>query len=212
MDIAQILHDISLMALPLLLGVTLHEAGHAYAAYHLGDDTAKRAGRLSLNPFVHVDPIGTILIPLSMKLLGAPIMFGWAKPVPVNVGRLKNPRRDDIIVSVAGPAMNFILAIVAGFLLGIVHKMGYTEQDWVYMVLIYMVYINCLLGVLNLLPIPPLDGGHVLLGMLPYEQRRQVAKVAPFGFFIVIAILMWAPQILMVPTRFVAGLIFGLAG
>ena len=212
MDYAKIMVHISLMALPLLLGVTLHEAGHAYAAYYLGDDTAKSAGRLSLNPLVHVDPVGTVLVPIVMKLLGAPIMFGWAKPVPVNVGKLKKPRRDDIIVSVAGPAANFILAIIAGILLSVVHDMGYTQQDWGYMVLIYTVYLNCLLGVLNLLPIPPLDGGHVLLNILPYNQRVQVAKIAPFGFFIIIGILMWAPQILMTPTMFVASLIFGLTG
>lgn len=212
MDLSQTLVDISLMALPLLLGVTLHEAGHAYAAFYLGDDTAKRAGRLSLNPLVHVDRVGTIIVPIAMKLLGAPFMFGWAKPVPVNAGRLKNPRRDSIIVSLAGPAANLILAVVAGFLLSIVHDMGYTQQDWAYMTLIYMVYLNCLLGILNLLPIPPLDGGHVLMGLLPYEQSQQLEKVAPFGFFIIIGILMLAPSVLLVPTQFIAGLIFSMAG
>lgn len=212
MDLSQTLVDISLMALPLLLGVTLHEAGHAYAAFYLGDDTAKRAGRLSLNPLVHVDKVGTVIVPIAMKLLGAPFMFGWAKPVPVNVGRLKNPRRDSIIVSLAGPSANLILAVVAGFLLSIVHDLGYNQQDWAYMTLIYMVYLNCLLGILNLLPIPPLDGGHVLMGLLPYEQSQQLAKIAPFGFFIIIGILMLAPSVLLVPTQFVAGLIFSMAG
>ena len=211
MDLSQIMVDISLMALPLLLGVTLHEAGHAYAAFYLGDDTAKQAGRLSLNPLVHVDKVGTVIVPIAMKLLGAPFMFGWAKPVPVNVGRLKNPRRDSIIVSLAGPSANLILAVIAGYLLGILHDMGYTQQDWAYMTLIYMVYLNCLLGILNLLPIPPLDGGHVLMGLLPYEQSQQIGKIAPFGFFIIIGILMLAPSVLMVPTQFVAGLIFGMA-
>jgi Zn-dependent protease len=212
MDYSQIFVDISLMALPLLLGVTLHEAGHAYAAYYLGDDTAKRAGRLSLNPLVHVDKVGTIIVPIAMKLLGAPFMFGWAKPVPVNVGRLRNPRRDSIIVSLAGPSANLILAVAAGFLLSIVGDMGYTQQDWAYMTLIYMVYLNCLLGVLNLLPIPPLDGGHVLMDILPLKARVEVAKIAPFGFFIVIGMLMLAPGVLMIPTRFIAGLIFGMMG
>ena len=212
MDLSQTLVDISLMALPLLLGVTLHEAGHAYAAFYLGDDTAKRAGRLSLNPLVHVDRVGTVIVPIAMKLLGAPFMFGWAKPVPVNVGRLRNPRRDSIVVSLAGPAANLILAIVAGFLLNIVHDMGFTQNDWAYMTLIYMVYLNCLLAVLNLLPIPPLDGGHVLMGLLPYEASNQLSKIAPFGFFIIIAMLMFIPEVLMMPTQFIAGLIFGMTG
>ena len=212
MDFSQIMVDISLMALPLVLGVTLHEAGHAYAAYYLGDDTAKKAGRLSLNPLVHVDKVGTVIVPIAMKLLGAPFMFGWAKPVPVNVGRLRKPRRDSIIVSLAGPAANIIVAVIAGMLLSVVHDMGYNQNDWAYMTLIYTVYLNCLLAVLNLLPIPPLDGGHVLMDLLPYNARQQVAKIAPFGFFIIIGILMLAPSVLMVPTMFFSSLIFGMTG
>lgn len=209
MDLSQTLVDISLMALPLLLGVTLHEAGHAYAAFYLGDDTAKRAGRLSLNPLVHVDRVGTIIVPIAMKLLGAPFMFGWAKPVPVNVGRLRNPRRDSIIVSLAGPSANIIIAIVGGFLINMVYNMGYGPQDWAFDTLVYMVFLNVLLAVLNLMPIPPLDGGHVLMGLLPYEQSQQLAKIAPFGFFIVIGIFMTVPNIIVLPTMFFSSLIFG---
>lgn len=212
MDFGQIMVDISLMALPLILGVTLHEAGHAYAAFYLGDDTAAKAGRLSLNPLVHVDKVGTIIVPIAMKLLGAPFMFGWAKPVPVNVGRLRNPRRDSIIVSIAGPSMNIVVAVLGGLLLSVIVDMGYTEKDWAFMTLVYTVYLNCLLAVLNLLPIPPLDGGHILLGLLPYNLRQEVAKIAPFGFFIIIAILMFVPAVLMMPTMYLSGLIFSMVG
>lgn len=212
MDINAIIQTLSVMALPLLLGVTLHEAGHAYAAYYLGDDTAAKAGRLSLNPLVHIDPVGTLLMPGFLLLMGAPFLFGYAKPVPVNVGRLRNPRRDDIIVSLAGPAGNIIVALVGAIALKVSTSMGFTAEDWIVQTSYYTVMFNCLLAVFNLLPIPPLDGGRVLQAILPYSQAQALGQVERFGFFIVIGIIVFIPAVVKVPLEILMTLILSVVG
>jgi len=212
MDINAIMQTISVWALPLLLGVTLHEAGHAYAAYYLGDDTAARQGRLSLNPLVHIDPVGTLMIPGFLILMGAPFLFGYAKPVPVNVGRLRNPRRDDIIVSLAGPAGNILVAIIAAIALKISLSYGFTQDEWIVQTAYITVMFNCLLAVFNLLPIPPLDGGRILQALLPYNKAQALGQIERFGFFIVIGIIVFIPAVVQVPLGILMNLLLSVVG
>lgn len=193
MDLQYILRAISIAAIPLLLALTLHEVAHGLVARALGDRTAEAQGRLSLNPLKHVDPIGTILIPGFLFFVGAPILFGWAKPVPIDLRNFKNPRRDFALVAAAGPGSNLLMAIAWTVLAGLAARglMGHGDfADWVLAMGSIGLLFNVLLAVFNLLPIPPLDGGRVLVGILPLGAARSVARLEPFGMWIVIALLL----------------------
>jgi len=166
--------------------LTIHEFSHGWVAWKLGDPTAKNAGRLTLNPLAHIDPIGTILLPLMLIMTHSPFIFGWAKPVPVDFYNLRNPKRDMVWVGLAGPMANIILAIVLSFFLKILVLTGGNPLS---AILSYAIIINLLLAVFNALPIPPLDGSRVLIGLLPRELAIRYARIEPYGFIIIIGLL-----------------------
>jgi Zn-dependent protease len=205
------IQQISLWILPILVAVILHEVAHGFAAYALGDDTAKRAGRLTLNPLKHIDPIGSVILPLFLTLTHSGFLFGWAKPVPVNFGALRHPKRDMVLVAAAGPATNLVLAIAAALLFrGLYEIAGHSSKAVINGLLsplaIMMqraVLMNVFLGVFNMIPIPPLDGGRVLTGLLPLEWARRFARIEPFGFAILIVLLMshWIGVIVQRPIQ-----------
>ncbi len=187
MDYLQVL---PVIILPLLLAITLHEAAHAWAANKLGDNTAKMLGRVSFNPFVHVDPFGTVLLPIVLLMSGAPFLFGYAKPVPVNFSRLNNPRRDMVFVALAGPAANILLVICAALLLHIVGFLPAMAGDWLLRNIFFAIQINAVLAAFNMLPIPPLDGGRVAVGLLPDIIARPLSRLEPYGMFIIIGLFL----------------------
>jgi Zn-dependent protease len=177
--------------IPVIVAITLHEAGHAFAAYRLGDPTAKLMGRVSLDPVKHIDPLGTILLPGLLLLMHSPLLFGWAKPVPVVLRNLRNIRRDAVLVALAGPAMNVVLAFVSALLLYLLDGVISPERaPWTYMTLYKSVSINCLLAVFNMLPILPLDGGRVLNGLLPPRLAYKHAETERNGMLIVLILFM----------------------
>jgi Zn-dependent protease len=184
---------VSTWILPVLVAITFHEAAHAYAAYALGDQTAFRGGRLSLNPLKHIDPVGTVLLPGLLLLARSPLLFGYAKPVPVNFGNLRRPRRDMIIVAIAGPVTNLFFATLAALGLRFGHLLPPTVQDWVLRNLLNALGLNVLLAVFNMLPILPLDGGRVLLGLLPRPLASAFARLEPYGIAILIGLLFILP-------------------
>lgn len=173
--------------LPLIFAVTLHEAAHGYVALRLGDDTALRAGRISLNPLNHIDPFGTILLPLLLLLTGG-FLFGYAKPVPVNFNRLHHLRRDMVLVALAGPAMNVALAIVSSLIFYGVDYAPQSVADWLARNLVNSLQINAVLCVFNLLPLPPLDGGRIAVGILPPALARPLARLEPYGMMILMSL------------------------
>jgi len=180
---------IAVYAVPVLFAITVHEAAHGYAARHFGDDTAAMMGRITLNPLKHIDPIGTIAIPLALALLtSGAFVFGYAKPVPVRFGRLRNPRRDMIWVALAGPASNLAQALAWGVLFSALAGVGVQEPFFLSMCLIG-VMVNIVLLALNLFPLPPLDGGRVLVGLLPPGPAIALSRLEPWGFFIVMALI-----------------------
>jgi Zn-dependent protease len=185
-DPVSLLLKIALLAPPILLAIILHEIAHGVVAGWLGDDTAKVAGRLTLNPIPHIDPIGTIALPLVLTAVGSPFLFGWAKPVPVDFRRLRNPKRDMIAVAAAGPCTNIVLALISALA---AHAFGALGNRWFMTMGIVGVQINVVLAVFNLLPILPLDGGRVLFGLLPREPALAFARLEPYGMFIVMALL-----------------------
>lgn len=189
MTMNAVIMQIALGALPILLAITLHEVAHGWVALKFGDTTAQLQGRLTLNPLRHIDPLGTILIPLLALTLGG-FLFGWAKPVPVNYRNLRDPRRDMIWIAAAGPASNFGMAVVWGWLAHLAAS-GLTGGFSVplYEMSEIGVAINLGLMVLNLLPLPPLDGGRILVGVLPLKAAIQVARVEPYGFYILLALM-----------------------
>ena len=189
MDFAQIAQTVSVYALPVLLAITLHEAAHGYAAKRFGDTTAERAGRISLNPFSHIDPIGTILVPIGLYLMTAgAFLFGYAKPVPVNFGALRNPKRDMIWVALAGPLANLLqVALWALFALAL-SGLG-VEEMFFYKMAGAGVLVNIGMFAFNLFPLPPLDGGRVLVGLLPMRLAAALARTERVGMFIVIALI-----------------------
>ena len=189
------LYGISVWVLPILLAVTLHEAAHGYAAWVLGDDTAHRLGRVTMNPLRHVDPVGTVLIPATLLIVQSGILFGWAKPVPVNFARLDRPRRDMVLVAAAGPLTNLAIAAAAAWLLRWVHLLPDTAIHWTMETLANAVLINVVLAVFNLLPLPPLDGGRIAVGLLPRALAVPLAKLERFGFLILLAALLILPRL-----------------
>ena len=183
------LYQISIWVIPVLLAITLHEAAHAWMAWRLGDDTAMRLGRVTMNPLKHIDPFGTVLLPGLLLLSGMPA-FGYAKPVPVLAHRLQEPKSDMVWVAAAGPGMNILMAIGAALLLNFVAGEQTGISGWLANVLLVMMYFNVFLAALNMLPIPPLDGGRVVTGLLPDDWSRKFAQIEPYGFFIIIGLFM----------------------
>lgn len=215
-QVVDVIHQVALWSLPILAAVIFHEVAHGAMALRLGDDTASRLGRLTLNPVPHIDPIGTILMPVLLLLAGAPI-FGYARPVPIDYSRLRNPRRDMVLVALAGPGTNMILAVLSALAFhGLEHLLRGVSVETagpltmgVVLPLTQMaqasIVINVSLGIFNMLPLPPLDGGRVLTGLLPYAQARLVAAIEPFGFLILVALIMtgWLRPLIHGPINFV---------
>ena len=183
----------STWVLPVLLAITLHEAAHGFVAHHFGDDTAWQLGRVSLNPLRHIDPFGTLFLPALLLLTHAPFLFGYAKPVPVKFAQLRNPRRDMIWVAAAGPVMNLALATAAALLLHTVDFLPVGIAQWVLRNLVNAISINVILAVFNLIPVPPLDGGRVAVGLLPDVLAAPLARLAPYGMWIVIGAFFLLP-------------------
>jgi len=181
--------------LPVLLAITLHEAAHGYVAWRLGDDTAWRQGRVSFNPLRHVDPIGTVVLPAMLLLLRAPFLFGWAKPVPVAFHRLRRPRRDMVLVAAAGPCTNLLLAICSALLFHVLPFLPEAVSSWMASNLLNSILINLVLAIFNLIPLPPLDGGRVAVGLLPDALARPLARVERYGFMIIIGVVFLLPMI-----------------
>ncbi|RMH06660.1 MAG: site-2 protease family protein [Nitrospirae bacterium] len=220
MDIAEFFHTLSYMILPLMLAVVLHEYAHAWVAHYYGDATALLHGRLTLNPLAHIDLFGTIIIPLICLLMPGGFIIGWAKPVPVTPGRLRNPRRDMAFVAAAGPAMNFVLAVLSALLLSLLLVIDPTLQahwppqpgiaprrDVLGMLLLplmamamFSIAINTLLFAFNLLPVPPLDGGRILTSLLPFKPALMLHRVEPYGMLIIVGLLFLDSHVPIIST------------
>lgn len=190
MDIAALIQNISIAALPVVLAITLHEAAHGYVARHFGDPTAWQAGRISLNPLRHIDPFGTVLLPLILFVMNSPVLFGWAKPVPVNFSRLRHPKRDMLWVAAAGPTVNLLMALAWAGL----YKLSLLIPANVYSLPLEKmsgigISINLALMVLNLLPLPPLDGGRIAVSLLPHPLALKFARLERWGFLILLVLL-----------------------
>jgi len=188
-DFANLIQTVALYALPVLFAITLHEASHGYAARHFGDNTAWMQGRVTLNPVKHIDPVGTILMPLLLYFAtSGAFLFGYAKPVPVRFGNLRHPKRDMVWVALAGPAANLVQAFLWGALLYLLQGAGISEPFFLKMCQ-GGVLVNVVMFAFNLFPLPPLDGGRILVGLLPYRQAEMVSRIEPWGFFIVMALV-----------------------
>jgi len=190
-----ILYKISIWAIPVVIAITFHEAAHGYVARVCGDDTAWRLGRVSFNPLKHIDPFGTVLLPAILLFVRSPFLFGYAKPVPVNFRALHNPRRDMVWVAAAGPGMNLALATLAALAFHVIDYVPETAALWVGYNLWNTIAFNVVLAVFNMLPIPPLDGGRIAVGLLPDALARPLATLEPYGLMILIGILFILPML-----------------
>lgn len=190
-----LISTLAIWAIPVLLAITLHEAAHGYVARHFGDPTAERAGRITLNPIKHIDPVGTVVVPVSILALstlfgGSGLLFGWAKPVPVDFGRLRKPKADMLWVAAAGPFMNLVMAIGWAIMFSIAVNTAHTDYTIPMMKMADAgMQINGVLMLLNLLPIPPLDGGRIAVSLLPNRLAWQFARIEPYGFPILLVLL-----------------------
>jgi Zn-dependent protease len=190
-----VLYEISIWAIPAVIAITFHEASHGYVAHLLGDDTAWRLGRVSFNPLVHIDPFGTVVIPAILLLMHSPFLFGYAKPVPVNFRALRRLRLDTILVAAAGPGMNLLLATLAALAFHIAGYIPAPGERWLAANLKNALLLNVVLAIFNLLPIPPLDGGRILVGMLPGVLARLLSRAEPYGMLILIGLLFVLPML-----------------
>ena len=219
--------DLVVYGLPLLIAIPFHEAAHGFVAWRCGDPTARELGRVTFNPFKHIDPFGTLLLPGLLIASGAPFVFGWAKPVPVNFNRLRNRRRDSIMVALAGPGINLVLAILSVLVLSQLMPETMPEaMPWWVRMLAFSVLINLVLVMFNMLPLLPLDGGRVLNGLLPPRIAEKHAKTERFGMAILILLIIVPPMlgsilhqelnligaILMPPVTWLADMLFRAAG
>ncbi len=189
MDFNNLIQTVLIYALPVLFAITVHEAAHGYAARHFGDNTAAMMGRITLNPIKHIDPVGTILMPLMLYFAtSGAFLFGYAKPVPVRFDQLRNPKRDMVWVALAGPGANLLQALLWGVLMYVLLAGGLEERFFLEMCRAG-VLVNVVMFAFNLFPLPPLDGGRILVGLLPWKQAAMVSRVEPWGFFIVMALV-----------------------
>jgi Zn-dependent protease len=226
LDLVGIGHTLSVWLVPVVVAITLHEAAHGWVAERFGDPTARMLGRVTFNPIKHVDPVGTLLLPGLLLLFNAPFLFGYAKPVPVNFARLNHPKRDMIWVALAGPGTNIGLAIASALAIHVALLLPPTVGEWVVTNLANSVLINVVLAVFNMLPLPPLDGGRVLTGLLPRPYARRFAQLERYGLVILLGLLFLVPYVaqslgyafnpvayvLLPPIDWLYNLILGLAG
>jgi Zn-dependent protease len=220
-------YQVTTWIVPVLFAVTFHEASHGFVAWQLGDDTAYRLGRVTFNPVRHIDPFGTVVLPAMLLLAsGGRMMFGFAKPVPVNFARLRRPRRDMVLVAAAGPGINLAMALLAAVLFAWLPAQPGQPLDWIRDNLFNAVPINALLAVFNMLPLPPLDGGRVAVGLLPDVMARPLSRLEPYGLFIILGLVFLLPLLgstlgvdlgimdwlVIAPAEWLSRAIFALAG
>ena len=214
MDFAKLIQTVAIYALPVLFAITIHEAAHGYVARYFGDNTAWTLGRVTLNPLKHIDPIGTIAMPLLLYFAtSGAFLFGYAKPVPVNFGQLRNPKRDMIWVALAGPASNFAQALLWALVLVVLAATGTQERFFIAMAQAGIL-VNLVMWAFNLFPLPPLDGGRILVGLLPWKQAQWVSRIEPWGFFVVMALViagvvgtLWLRPLMSVGYAVINGLV-----